>query len=51
MRKRILISDIAKNLGVSVTTVSFILNGKRNDKNIMFLKRYGTVAKGKKNCI
>ncbi|MGJ1206515.1 LacI family DNA-binding transcriptional regulator, partial [Sphingobacterium lactis] len=34
MRKRILISDIAKNLGVSVTTVSFILNGKAKEKRI-----------------
>ena len=34
MGKRILISDIAKNLGVSVTTVSFILNGKAKEKRI-----------------
>ncbi|WP_312138594.1 LacI family DNA-binding transcriptional regulator [Sphingobacterium sp.] len=34
MRKRILISDIAKTLGVSVTTVSFILNGKAKEKRI-----------------
>lgn len=34
MKKRILISDIAKNLGVSVTTVSFILNGKAKEKRI-----------------
>lgn len=33
-KKRILISDIAKNLGVSVTTVSFILNGKAKEKRI-----------------
>ncbi|MVZ61669.1 LacI family DNA-binding transcriptional regulator [Sphingobacterium humi] len=34
MRKRILISDIAKSLGISVTTVSFILNGKAKEKRI-----------------
>ncbi len=34
MKKRILISDIAKSLGVSVTTVSFILNGKAKEKRI-----------------
>lgn len=34
MKKRILISDIARNLGVSVTTVSFILNGKAKEKRI-----------------
>lgn len=34
MKKRILISDIAKALGVSVTTISFILNGKAQEKRI-----------------
>ena len=34
MKKRILISDIAKSLGVSVTTVSFVLNGKAEEKRI-----------------
>ncbi|PVH24084.1 LacI family DNA-binding transcriptional regulator [Sphingobacterium corticibacter] len=34
MSKRILISDIAKSLGVSVTTISFILNGKAKEKRI-----------------
>lgn len=34
MKKRILISDIAKELGVSVTTISFILNGKAKEKRI-----------------
>lgn len=34
MKKRILISDIAKALGVSVTTVSFILNDKAKEKRI-----------------
>lgn len=34
MKKRLSISDIAKNLGVSVTTVSFILNGKAKEKRI-----------------
>jgi len=34
MKKKILISDIAKELGVSVTTVSFILNGKAKEKRI-----------------
>ncbi len=34
MKKRILISDIAKELGVSVTTVSFILNDKAKEKRI-----------------
>ncbi len=34
MKKKILISDIAKDLGVSVTTVSFILNGKAREKRI-----------------
>ncbi len=34
MKKKILISDIAKDLGVSVTTVSFILNGKAKEKRI-----------------
>lgn len=34
MKKRILISDIAKDLGISVTTVSFILNDKAKEKRI-----------------
>ncbi len=34
MKKKILISDIARELGVSVTTVSFILNGKAKEKRI-----------------
>lgn len=34
MKKKILISDIARDLGVSVTTVSFILNGKAKEKRI-----------------
>ncbi len=34
MKKRILISDIAKALGISVTTVSFILNNKAKEKRI-----------------
>ncbi|HLR50603.1 MAG TPA: LacI family DNA-binding transcriptional regulator [Candidatus Sphingobacterium stercoripullorum] len=34
MKKRILISDIAKELGVSVTTVSFVLNNKAKEMRI-----------------
>lgn len=34
MKKKILISDIARELGVSVTTISFILNGKAREKRI-----------------
>lgn len=34
MKKRLSISDIAKNLGISVTTVSFILNDKSKEKRI-----------------
>jgi len=34
MKKKIRISDIAGALGVSVTTVSFILNGKAKEKRI-----------------
>ncbi|MFZ4862067.1 LacI family DNA-binding transcriptional regulator [Sphingobacterium sp. Mn56C] len=34
MKKRLSISDIALNLGVSVTTVSFILNDKAREKRI-----------------
>lgn len=34
MKKKVLISDIAKDLGISVTTVSFILNGKAREKRI-----------------
>lgn len=34
MKKKVSISDIAKSLGVSVTTVSFILNGKAKEKRI-----------------
>ena len=34
MKKRILISDIARALGISVTTVSFILNDKAKEKRI-----------------
>lgn len=34
MKKRLSISDIANSLGVSVTTVSFILNGKAKEKRI-----------------
>ena len=34
MKKKLLISDIAKQLDVSITTVSFILNGKAKEKRI-----------------
>lgn len=34
MKKKILISDIAKELNISITTVSFILNGKAKEKRI-----------------
>jgi len=34
MKKKLLISDIAKELNVSITTVSFILNGKAKEKRI-----------------
>lgn len=34
MKKRLSISDIANNLGISVTTVSFILNDKAKEKRI-----------------
>lgn len=34
MKKKILISDIAKVLGVSTTTVSFVLNGRAKEKRI-----------------
>ncbi|HLQ99982.1 MAG TPA: LacI family DNA-binding transcriptional regulator [Sphingobacterium sp.] len=34
MKKRILISDIARAMGVSITTVSFVLNGKAEEKRI-----------------
>lgn len=34
MKKKILISDIARQLGISITTVSFILNGKSKEKRI-----------------
>lgn len=34
MKKRLSISDIANNLGISVTTVSFILNNKAKEKRI-----------------
>lgn len=34
MKKKILIRDIAKQLGISITTVSFILNGKGKEKRI-----------------
>lgn len=34
MKKRLSISDIANDLGISVTTVSFILNGKAREKRI-----------------
>lgn len=34
MKKKILISDIAKDMGVSVTTISFVLNGKAKEKRI-----------------
>ena len=34
MKKKLLISDIAKQLDVSITTVSFILNGKAEEKRI-----------------
>lgn len=34
MKKRISITDIAKQLNVSITTVSFILNGKAEEKRI-----------------
>ncbi len=34
MKKRISISDVAKALGISITTVSFILNGKAKERRI-----------------
>ncbi len=34
MKKKLLISDIAKELNISITTVSFILNGKAKEKRI-----------------
>ncbi|MCJ8164379.1 substrate-binding domain-containing protein [Pontibacter sp. E15-1] len=34
MKKKLLISDIAKQLNISITTVSFILNGKAKEKRI-----------------
>lgn len=34
MKKKILISDIAKQFNISITTVSFILNGKSKEKRI-----------------
>lgn len=34
MKKKLSISDIAKSLNISVTTVSFILNGKAQEKRI-----------------
>lgn len=34
VKKKVVISDIATQLGVSVTTVSFILNGKAKEKRI-----------------
>ena len=34
MKKKLLIGDIAKQLNVSITTVSFILNGKAKEKRI-----------------
>ena len=34
MKKPLRIGDIAKKLNVSVTTVSFILNGKAEEKRI-----------------
>jgi len=34
MKKKLLIRDIAKELNVSITTVSFILNGKAKEKRI-----------------
>lgn len=34
MKKKILISDIAKALGVSTTTVSFVLNGRAKEKRL-----------------
>ncbi len=34
MKKKISINDIAKELGVSITTVSFILNGRAQEKRI-----------------
>lgn len=34
MKKKILISDIARALGVSTTTVSFVLNGKAKEKRL-----------------
>src|SRR5690606_17637954 len=33
-KKKILISDIAKALGVSTTTVSFVLNGRAKEKRL-----------------
>lgn len=34
MKKRISIKDIAKQLNISITTVSFVINGKAREKNI-----------------
>lgn len=34
MKKKLLISDIARQLNVSITTISFILNGKAKEKRI-----------------
>ena len=34
MKKKLIISDIAKQLNISITTVSFILNGKAEEKRI-----------------
>lgn len=34
MKKKIVIKDLAKQLGISATTISFILNGKAEEKRI-----------------
>lgn len=34
MKKRLLLKDIAKALGVSVTTVSFVVNNKAEENRI-----------------
>ena len=34
MKKRVSIKDIAKQLNISITTVSFVINGKAREKNI-----------------
>ena len=34
MKKKLSITDIAKHLGISITTISFILNGRAKEKRI-----------------